>query len=110
MQIAQSLAGYTLGQADILRRAMGKKKTGEMNKQKELFLSGAEKNEIDPKFAEELFETMTEFASYCFNRSHSAAYAFLAYQTAYLKTHYPVEYMSALTMDTCIVLTEKMES
>jgi len=96
MQIAQSLAGYTLGQADILRRAMGKKKAEEMNKQKELFLSGAEKNNVDPKLAAELFETMTEFAAYCFNRSHSAAYAFLAYQTAYLKAHYPVEYMSCL--------------
>ncbi len=96
MQIAQSLAGYTLGQADILRRAMGKKKPEEMNKQRELFLSGAQKNNIDPQLAEELFETMTEFAAYCFNRSHSAAYAFLAYQTAYLKAHFPVEYMSCL--------------
>jgi len=96
MQIAQSLAGYTLGQADILRRAMGKKKPEEMNKQRELFLSGAQKNNVDPKLAEELFETMTEFAAYCFNRSHSAAYAFLAYQTAFLKAHYPVEYMACL--------------
>lgn len=96
MQIAQSLAGYTLGQADILRRAMGKKKIDEMNKQKEMFLSGSRKNNIDTKLAEELFETMLEFAAYCFNRSHSAAYAFLAYQTAYLKAHYPVEYMSSL--------------
>ena len=96
MQIAQSLAGYTLGQADILRRAMGKKKPEEMEKQKELFLTGAVKNGVDQKLAEQLFETMTEFAAYCFNRSHSAAYALLAYQTAYLKAHYPVEYMSAL--------------
>ncbi|MFH0702319.1 MAG: DNA polymerase III subunit alpha [bacterium] len=96
MQIAQLLAGYTLGQADILRRAMGKKKPEEMEKQKEIFLSGAQKNGVDLTIAKELFDTMSEFAAYCFNRSHSAAYAMLAYQTAYLKTHYPVEYMSSL--------------
>jgi len=96
MQIAQALAGYTLGQADLLRRAMGKKKAEEMDKQRETFITGALKNGVDSKIAEELFNTMTEFAAYCFNRSHSAAYAFLAYQTAYLKAHYPVEYMSAL--------------
>ncbi len=96
MQVAQVLAGYTPGQADILRRAMGKKKSEEMDKQRETFISGAARNKVDPKIAEELFNTMTEFAAYCFNRSHSAAYAFLAYQTAYLKAHYPVEYMSAL--------------
>lgn len=96
MQIARSLAGYSLGQADLLRRAMGKKQAEEMNKQRSLFLSGAEKNNVDIKMASELFDTMTEFAAYCFNRSHSAAYAMLAYQTAYLKAHYPVEYMSAL--------------
>lgn len=96
MQIAQSLAGYTLGQADILRRAMGKKKAEEMDKQREGFVNGSVNNKVDQKVAEELFDTMTEFAAYCFNRSHSAAYAFLAYQTAYLKAHYPVEYMSAL--------------
>jgi len=96
MQIAQSMAGYTLGQADILRRAMGKKKAEEMDKQREGFVQGSIKNNVDQKVAEELFDTMTEFAAYCFNRSHSAAYAFVAYQTAYLKAHYPVEYMSAL--------------
>ena len=96
MQIAQTLAGYTLGQADILRRAMGKKKFEEMEKQKEVFLAGVQKNGIDINIARELFDTMTEFAAYCFNRSHSAAYAMLAYQTAYLKAHYPVEYFSAL--------------
>lgn len=96
MQIAQKLAGYTLGQADILRKAMGKKKADEMAKQKEYFLDGAAKNGIDPDLARDLFDKMAKFASYCFNRSHSAAYAFLAYQTAYLKTHYPVEYMAAL--------------
>ncbi|MFA6990375.1 MAG: DNA polymerase III subunit alpha, partial [Candidatus Gastranaerophilaceae bacterium] len=96
MQIAQVLSGYTLGQADILRRAMGKKKTEEMDKQRSIFISGAKKNAVDEKIAEKLFNTMTEFAAYCFNRSHSAAYAFLAYQTAFLKAHYPVEYLSAL--------------
>ncbi len=96
MQIAQVLANYTLGQADILRRAMGKKKAEEMEKQKNLFLNGAKANNIDETIAKELFDTMTEFAAYCFNRSHSAAYAFLAYVTAYLKCHYPVEYLSAL--------------
>ncbi|OGI23530.1 MAG: DNA polymerase III subunit alpha [Candidatus Melainabacteria bacterium RIFOXYA2_FULL_32_9] len=96
MQIAQTLAGYTLGQADILRRAMGKKKPEEMDKQRELFQSGAQRNGVDLNIAKELFDTMTEFAAYCFNRSHSAAYAMLAYQTSYLKAHFPVEYMSAL--------------
>jgi len=96
MQIAQVLAGYTLGQADILRRAMGKKKHEEMEKQKAIFLSGATKNGVSAELAGELFNTMAEFAAYCFNRSHSAAYAMLAYQTAYLKVHFPVEYMSAL--------------
>lgn len=96
MQIARSLAGYTLGQADILRRAMGKKKAEEMDKQRELFVGGSVKNAVDEKVATELFDTMTEFAAYCFNRSHSAAYAMLAYQTAFLKAHYPVEYLSAL--------------
>lgn len=96
MQIAQVLAGYTLGQADILRRAMGKKKESEMNKQRELFLSGSSVRGIDEKVANTLFDAMTEFAKYCFNRSHSAAYALIAYQTAYLKCHYPVEYLSAL--------------
>jgi DNA polymerase-3 subunit alpha len=96
MQIAQELAGYTLGQADILRRAMGKKKFEEMEKQKELFISGSNKNNVPESISKNLFDTMTEFAAYCFNRSHSAAYAMLAYQTAYLKAHHPVEYMSAL--------------
>jgi DNA polymerase-3 subunit alpha len=96
MQIAQSLAGYSLGQADILRRAMGKKKAEEMDKQRAGFIEGSLKNKVDQKIAEELFDTMTEFAAYCFNRSHSAAYAFVAYQTAYLKAFYPVEYMAAL--------------
>lgn len=96
MQIAQVLAGYTLGQADILRRAMGKKKAEEMDKQRAIFQEGAQKNGVDPSVAKDLFDTMTEFAAYCFNRSHSAAYALLAYQTAYMKAHHTIEYMSAL--------------
>ncbi len=96
MQIAQSLAGYSLGQADLLRRAMGKKKAEIMEKEREGFLAGCETNNVDLTMANELFTTMSEFAAYCFNRSHSAAYALVAYQTAYLKVHYPVEYLSAL--------------
>ena len=96
MQIFQVLAGYSLGGADMVRRMMGKKKLDEMAKQKEKFIEGAGKNGMSPKDATDLFEQIEKFASYCFNRSHSAAYAFVAYQTAYLKTHYPVEYMSAL--------------
>ncbi len=96
MQIFQTLAGYSLGQADMVRRMMGKKKVEEMAKQKEKFIEGAGKNGMMPKEATELFEQIEKFAEYCFNRSHSAAYAFVAYQTAYLKTHYTVEYLSAL--------------
>jgi DNA polymerase-3 subunit alpha len=96
MQIAQSLAGYSLGQADLLRRAMGKKKADVMEKEREGFIKGAIAHNVDERVANELFDAMTEFAAYCFNRSHSAAYALIAYQTAWLKTHYPVEYLSAL--------------
>lgn len=96
MQIAQSLAGYSLGQADLLRRAMGKKKAEVMEKEREGFVTGSMKNGVPESLADELFTTMSEFAAYCFNRSHSAAYALVAYQTAYLKAHYPVEYLSAL--------------
>ncbi len=96
MQIAQSLAGYSLGQADLLRRAMGKKKAEIMEKEREGFLAGCIKNQVDEALANELFDTMSEFAAYCFNKSHSAAYALIAYQTAYLKAHFPVEYLSAL--------------
>ena len=96
MQIFQSLAGYTLGGADMVRRMMGKKKLEEMAKQKEKFIEGAGKNGMSEKAASDLFEQIEKFASYCFNRSHSAAYAFVAYQTAYLKAHHPVEYMAAL--------------
>lgn len=96
MQIFQTLAGYSLGQADMVRRMMGKKKIEEMAKQKGLFIEGSAKNGMPAKAATELFEQIEKFAEYCFNRSHSAAYAFVAYQTAYLKAHYPVEYLSAL--------------
>jgi len=96
MQIAQKLAQFSLGQADLLRRAMGKKKPAEMNKYKNLFLEGCQRNKIKQTVAEELFEMMLAFAEYCFNRSHSAAYALISYQTAWLKTNYPVEYLTAL--------------
>lgn len=96
MQIFQVLAGYTLGQADMVRRMMGKKKKDEMAKQKEKFIEGAAKHAMSTKASTELFEQIEKFAEYCFNRSHSAAYAFVAYQTAYLKCHYTVEYLSAL--------------
>ncbi len=97
MQAARILAGYSLGQADLLRRAMGKKNYKEMNRQQEIFVNGAkEKNNIDQKRAEEIFAIMEKFASYGFNRSHSAAYSILAFQTAYLKAHYPAEYMASV--------------
>lgn len=96
MQIFQVLAGYSLGGADMVRRMMGKKKVDEMAKQKSVFIEGAGKNGMSEKAATELFEQIEKFAEYCFNRSHSAAYAFVAYQTAYLKAHYTVEYISAL--------------
>ena len=103
MQIAQVLGNYSLGGADLLRRAMGKKKAEEMAKQKKLFLDGAKENKLDTKKAEKVFDQMEKFAEYGFNKSHSAAYAYIAYQTAYLKAHYPVEFMAAL-------LTEDMEN
>ena len=96
MQIARSLAGYSLGRADLLRRAMGKKDPTVMAKEKAPFLAGAELQNIDPKKAEAIFDLMEKFAEYGFNKSHSAAYALIAYQTAYLKAHYPVEFMAAL--------------
>jgi DNA polymerase-3 subunit alpha len=96
MQIAQVLGGYSLGQADLLRRAMGKKKAEVMAKERDGFIAGTTANNVDDTLANELFDTMTEFAAYCFNRSHSAAYAFVAFQTAYLKAHHPVAYVSAL--------------
>jgi len=96
MQIANRLAGYSLGEADLLRRAMGKKKPEEMAQQHERFLEGAVQRKIPPRKAEKIFDLMAQFAGYGFNKSHSAAYALLAYHTAYLKTHYPVEFMAAL--------------
>ncbi len=96
MQIAQRLAGYSMGEADILRRAMGKKDPEEMASQRERFIDGAKKNKIDPRKSGEIFDQMETFARYGFNKSHSAAYALISYQTAYLKTHYPVEFMAAL--------------
>jgi DNA polymerase-3 subunit alpha len=96
MQIAQVLAGYTMGDADILRRAMGKKDPEEMAAQRERFVEGAKKQKIDAERAGEIFDQMETFARYGFNKSHSAAYAMVSYQTAYLKTHFPVEFMSAL--------------
>ena len=96
MRIANVLANYSLGEADLLRRAMGKKDAAAMAKQRERFLKGAQ-DQGHPKAAvEELFEQMEKFSGYGFNKSHSAAYAWVAYQTAYLKTHYPVEFMAAL--------------
>jgi DNA polymerase-3 subunit alpha len=96
MQIAQVLGGYSMGDADILRRAMGKKDPEEMAAQRERFVEGAQKKKIDEKRATEIFDQMETFARYGFNKSHSAAYALVSYQTAYLKTHYPVEFMAAL--------------
>jgi DNA polymerase III subunit alpha len=96
MQISRTLAGYSLGGADLLRRAMGKKDPEVMAKEKVPFLKGAEKLGIDLKKAGAIFDLMAKFAEYGFNKSHSAAYALITYQTAYLKAHYPVEYMSAL--------------
>jgi DNA polymerase-3 subunit alpha len=95
MRIASTLANFSLEDADILRRAMGKKDPKEMEKQKEKFLEGARKKKIPPKKAERTFDLMAKFAEYGFNKSHSAAYALIAYQTAYLKSHHPVEFMAA---------------
>jgi DNA polymerase-3 subunit alpha len=100
MKIAQVLANYTLGEADLLRRAMGKKIAAEMDQQRERFLSGTKENKIADDKANAIFDLMAMFAEYGFNKSHSAAYALVSYQTAYLKAHYPVQFMaSLLTMD-----------
>ena len=96
MQIAQVLAGYTLGDADILRRAMGKKKAEEMARERERFLEAPSKQGLRAELAGEIFDQMETFAAYGFNKSHSAAYALMSYQTAYLKAHYPQEFMAAL--------------
>ena len=96
MQIAQILAGYTLGSADILRKAMGKKLEGEMREQKEIFTKGCQENGIDKAQATRIFDLIEKFAGYGFNKSHSAAYALIAYRTAWLKAHYPAAFMAAV--------------
>jgi DNA polymerase-3 subunit alpha len=96
MQIARELALYTLGGADMLRRAMGKKKVEEMAKEREKFTAGAVANQVDEPIANYIFDLMEKFAGYGFNKSHSAAYALVAYQTAWLKTHYPAAFMAAV--------------
>jgi DNA polymerase-3 subunit alpha len=96
MQISQVLGGYSLGRADLLRRAMGKKKADVMAKEREGFLEGCKKNQVDPKVAGEIFDLMEKFAEYGFNKSHSAAYGLITIHTAWLKAHFPVEFMAAL--------------
>ena len=97
MEAARRVAGYSLGGADILRRAMGKKKPEEMAKQREIFVKGAkETNEIDKKKADEIFNILEKFAGYGFNKSHSAAYGIISYQTAYLKANHPVDFMAGI--------------
>ncbi|BFT31184.1 DNA polymerase III subunit alpha [Alteromonas sp. D210916BOD_24] len=96
MQIAQEMAGYSLGGADLLRRAMGKKKPEEMAKQRGTFADGAKGNNIDPDLAMKIFDLVEKFAGYGFNKSHSAAYALVSYQTLWLKVHYPAEFMAAV--------------
>ena len=95
MEIAQVMAGYSLGGADILRRAMGKKKAEEMAKQREIFENGAKERNVPVEVAKEVCDLMEYFAAYGFNKSHSAAYALVAYQTAWLKAHYPSQFMAA---------------
>ena len=107
MRIANKLANFTLGQADILRKAMGKKKADVMAKEKEHFIEGAKSNGISEKKAVRIFDLMELFAEYGFNKSHSAAYAFVSFQTAYLKAHYPVEFMAA-TLSTDMNDTDKI--
>jgi DNA polymerase-3 subunit alpha len=96
MQIAQEMAGYSLGAADLLRRAMGKKKPEEMAKQRSVFAEGAKNNNIDPDLAMKIFDLVEKFAGYGFNKSHSAAYALVSYQTLWLKAHYPAQFMAAV--------------
>jgi DNA polymerase-3 subunit alpha len=107
MQIAQRLSGYSLGEADLLRRAMGKKIKAEMDKQKARFVEGALKNNVDKGRADYIFELVAKFAGYGFNKSHAAAYALLAYHTAYLKANYPVEFLAA-TMTYDMANTDKL--
>jgi DNA polymerase-3 subunit alpha len=107
MRIANKLANFSMGQADILRKAMGKKRPEEMEKQKEAFIEGAKTNGISEKKAKKIFDLMAYFAEYGFNKSHSAAYAYVSYETAYLKAHYPVEFMAA-TLSADMDNTEKV--
>ena len=107
MKIAQVLAGYTLGGADLLRKAMGKKLPEEMEKQRETFMSGSAERGIDQKIARSIFDLMEKFAGYGFNKSHSAAYALVSYHTAWLKTHYAAEFMAA-TMSSEMQNTDKI--
>jgi DNA polymerase-3 subunit alpha len=107
MQTARDVAGYSLGQADMLRRAMGKKKADEMAKHKEIFIKGASERGVDAKKSDALFDLLAKFADYGFNKSHSAAYGVITYQTGFLKTHYPVEFMAAL-LTTEMADTDKM--
>ena len=116
MQIAQILAGYSLGGADLLRRAMGKKKPEEMAEQRGVFLKGATERGVEPGRASHIFDQMETFAGYGFNKSHAAAYALIAYQTAWLKTHYPEAYMAAVltadldNTDRLVVLKDELTS
>ena len=107
MQIAQRLSSYSLGEADLLRRAMGKKIKAEMDQQKARFIEGAMQNGVDKGRADYIFELVAKFAGYGFNKSHAAAYALLAYQTAYLKANYPVEFLAA-TMTYDMANTDKL--
>ena len=107
MKIAQVLGGYTLGQADKLRKVMGKKMVAEIPHQREMFLEGAAKKGIKPEISGAIFDQMAKFAEYGFNKSHAAAYSLISYQTAYLKAHYPVEFMCAV-MDFDITNTDKI--
>ena len=105
MKIAQVLAGYSLGAADLLRRAMGKKKPEEMAKQRAVFIDGAAGRGVDAALAGVIFDLMEKFAGYGFNKSHSAAYALLSYQTAWLKAHHPAAFMAAVLsadMEACL--------
>src|SRR5471030_2850612 len=101
MQIAQVMAGYSLGDADLLRRAMGKKIRSEIEKQRAIFVAGAMKNGVPKGQADTIFELLAKFADYGFNKSHAAAYALVSYHTAYMKAHYPVEFLAAsMTLET----------
>ena len=108
MQAAQVIGGYSLGGADLLRRAMGKKKPEEMAKHREIFAKGAAEQGISQEKADEIFDYMEKFAGYGFNKSHAAAYAYVSYQTAWLKAHYPAEFMAA-TMSSELDNTDQLK-